>query len=100
MQNTTHYNQRLNINELNNTTNLEEAIKNAEHLYISNLLGDEELLSSINSYLKKYNKKLWLSLDKSSSSPNRLLIYRCSAFFIASSKLAVLFSSLIFNLLL
>ena len=65
MQNTTHYNQRLNINELNNTTNLEEAIKNAEHLYISNLLGDEELLSSINSYLKKYNKKLWLSLDES-----------------------------------
>lgn len=47
MQNTTHYNQRLNINELNNTANLEEAIKNAEH-HISNLLGDEELLSSIN----------------------------------------------------
>ena len=65
MQNTTHYNQRLKINELNNTTNLEEAIKNTEHLYISNLLGDEELLSSINSYLKKYNKKLWLSLNKS-----------------------------------
>jgi len=65
MQNTTHYNKRLNINELNNTANLEEAMKNAEHLYISNLLGDEELLSSINSYLKKYNKKLWLSLDKS-----------------------------------
>ena len=65
MQNTIHYNQRLKINELNNTTNLEEAIKNAEHLYISNLLGDEELLSSINSYLKKYNKKLWLSLDES-----------------------------------
>ena len=65
MQNTTSYNKRLNINELNNTANLEDAIKNAEHLYISNLLGDEELLSSINSYLKKYNKKLWLSLDES-----------------------------------
>ena len=39
MQNTTHYNQRLKINELNNTTNLEEAIKNAEHLYISKILG-------------------------------------------------------------
>ena len=65
MQNTTSYNKRLNINELNNTANLEEAIKNAEHLYISNLLGDEELLSSVNFYLKKYNKKLWLSLDES-----------------------------------
>jgi len=56
---------RLNINELNTITNLDNDIKNAEHLYISNLLGDEELLSSINSYLKKYNKKLWLSLDES-----------------------------------
>ena len=56
---------RLNINELNTITNLDNDIKNAEHLYISNLLGDEELLSSINSYLKKYNKKLWLSLNKS-----------------------------------
>ena len=37
MQNTTSYNKRLNINELNNIANLEEAIKNAEHLYISNL---------------------------------------------------------------
>ena len=65
MQNTTSYNKRLNINELNNIANLEEAIKNAEHLYISNLLGDEELLSSVNFYLKKYNKKLWFSLDES-----------------------------------
>ena len=32
MQNTTSYNKRLNINELNNTANLEEAIKKLELL--------------------------------------------------------------------